>query len=265
MSRLSFLLVILAILAITVSAVKVDVEVNVGGSSEHHMRPHHKNHHNEHHEESAHVPEHLMILPESEVDEAEAEVDEAAAHITEGEVPSQPGKAPEKSHVTITESDMPVVGGGTNHANDKCSMNTAGTSLVKSFEGFVGHWYNDGTGVMTIGYGCTSECKGMKTITEPEAAKKLQQLLNGQYGACVRRVITRKLTTNEFAALTSFVYNVGCGGLSGSVGQAVNRGDLKGAMTHLASWNRGGGRVLAGLVRRRSAEVKLFNTKSALC
>jgi len=275
MSRFSFLAIVLCLLIIAVAAIHVEVDVSAGHKS-HHMN---KAHHAEHENHENHMKH---ILPESEVDEAEvdesevdeAEVDDVVSSIPTEQVggsapeshnvPACAHKSPEKCHVSMNDNEFISVA-GTTGPNGKCTIDSAGVSLVKSFEGFVGHWYNDGTGVMTIGYGCTSECKGMKSITEAQASAKLAELLDGQYGHCVSNKVSRHLTANQFSALTSFVYNVGCGAISGGLLSDLNAGRWSSATTHIASWNRGGGRVMAGLVRRRTAEIKLFNTKSALC
>jgi len=246
MSRFSLFLVILCLICLTVSAVSVDVSVEVG--------QHHK-HHDEH--------------PQSAVDEADFDEAAATSAVNNGvpDVPCEPGKTPEKSHVPYNSDDFLQVGSA-NGPNAKCQVNVAGTNLVKSFEGFRSHWYYDSVHVRTIGYGCTFECAGMKSITEPQAAAKLRQLLSTQYGACVRNKVTHHLTGNQFSALVSLVYNTGCGSMSGGLLSALNKGSkasMNTATKHIMMWDHAGGRVLSGLLRRRKAEVKLFNTPSALC
>jgi len=263
MFRLSSLLVILSLFCIIVSAVKVDVEVNVAES--HHNRPHHHNqHHHENHHEMAPTVHHLPILPESEVDDAE--VDTASDPY---EVNVQKGKKAEKSHAVI-DSNFIQVGASNGGDNENCQVNPAGLKLIENYEGFVDHWYKDAVGVETIGYGCTSiPCKdylGLKKITQAQAQTKLVDLLNTSYGACVRNAIGKHhLTSNQFAALTSLVYNVGCGALNSGIATAANEGNMKSVAQQMARYNRAGGRVLQGLVSRRAAEIKLFNTASAQC
>jgi lysozyme len=60
--------------------------------------------------------------------------------------------------------------------------------------------------------------------------------------------------------LVDFCYNLGVGRLQTStLRRVVNAGDWQGAKEQLMRWTRGGGRVLPGLVRRRAAEVALFD------
>ena len=61
---------------------------------------------------------------------------------------------------------------------------------------------------------------------------------------------------NEFDALVSFAYNVG------SIDQLTAKGTRSRAeiSEKILAYNRGGGKILAGLTRRRQAEQKLFLT-----
>jgi len=73
----------------------------------------------------------------------------------------------------------------------------------------------------------------------------------------VRRLINGPLTQNEFDAIVSFTFNVGSGALSSSTfRRRMNTGDDKSRCfrEEFPRWTNGG---LAGLVRRRDAEVRL--------
>lgn len=62
-----------------------------------------------------------------------------------------------------------------------------------------------------------------------------------------------------FDALVSLSFNIGLGNLQRSqVRMKFNRGDTEGAATAFMTWTRGGGRVLPGLVKRRTEEQALF-------
>ena len=75
----------------------------------------------------------------------------------------------------------------------------------------------------------------------------------------VARLIATAVTANQFGALVSFAYNVGTGNLAASTLRArLNCGDVEGAAGEFPKWRFAGGRVLAGLVRRRAAERALF-------
>jgi lysozyme len=63
----------------------------------------------------------------------------------------------------------------------------------------------------------------------------------------------------RFDALVSFAYNVGLGNLQRStVRIKANRGEWEGAADALLLWNKAGGKVFAGLDRRRKEERAFF-------
>jgi hypothetical protein len=81
-----------------------------------------------------------------------------------------------------------------------------------------------------------------------------------RYEDCVKNSVTlASLNENQFSALASFVFNLGCGNFgSSTLLQLLNGGDTNGASLEFAKWVYGGGVVLPGLVRRREAERVLF-------
>ena len=77
----------------------------------------------------------------------------------------------------------------------------------------------------------------------------------------VESLIKVKITDNQFAALVSLAYNIGVSAFGGSTLLSyLNKGNYSAAADQFARWNKGGGKVLAGLTRRREAERKLFLT-----
>ena len=63
----------------------------------------------------------------------------------------------------------------------------------------------------------------------------------------------------QFDALVAFSFNVGTGALQAStLRRKYNAGDVAGAAEEFVKWNKGGGRILPGLTRRRLAEQALF-------
>lgn len=62
-----------------------------------------------------------------------------------------------------------------------------------------------------------------------------------------------------FDACVSFAFNAGLGNLQRStIRMKANRQDWEGAAEAFMQWTKGGGRELAGLVKRRKAEKALF-------
>jgi lysozyme len=136
-------------------------------------------------------------------------------------------------------------------------INQAGLDLIKEFEGCRLDAYDDGTGVITIGWGHTPAMLG-ETITQAQADQMLMDDLQ-RFEQCVNDMVSHNINPNQFAALVSFAYNLGCGSLEGStLLSLVNAGDYDGAAAQFGKWVYAGGQVLEGLVRRRAAEANLF-------
>jgi lysozyme len=144
-------------------------------------------------------------------------------------------------------------------------LSQRGLELIQSFEGY--HTAQpDGSCVAylcpakvpTIGWGCTEGVRlGMRwTRKEADAAFKREL---SKFEAAVNRLVTVDLNQNEFDALVSFAYNCGEGALAKStILKKLNKNDRTGAAAAFHVWNKGGGRVLNGLVRRRREEAELF-------
>ena len=68
------------------------------------------------------------------------------------------------------------------------------------------------------------------------------------------------LTIDEKIALLDFIYNLGGGNFrSSTLLRKLNAGDYAGAAAEFDNWDHAGGKVLAGLLKRRQAETDLFN------
>ena len=130
-----------------------------------------------------------------------------------------------------------------------------GLNLIKSFEGCRLTAYKCPAGVWTIGWGHTGGVKAGQKITQAEAD---QMLVNDMaaYEKKVNKYAAYGWNQNEYDAMTSFCYNVG------SIDQLTASGTRSRAMiaAKMLQYNKGGGKVLAGLTRRREAERALFLT-----
>jgi lysozyme len=155
--------------------------------------------------------------------------------------------------------------------NDGLHLSAEGGALVKQFEGCL-HPLGNGSyrpyvcpaGVLTIGWGHTNDngrqftSRDVWTKGECDAEFRADM---GIFERAVKRRVKVELTQHQFDALTSFTYNCGEGNLAkSSLLRLVNAKNFEAAAQAFAPWNRGGGRVLAGLTRRRAAEAKLFAT-----
>jgi hypothetical protein len=93
------------------------------------------------------------------------------------------------------------------------------------------------------------------TLTRSEAESELQAEI-AVIEAAVNKM-TKSLTQNQFNVAVSLFYNTG---INTKQAQRLRQGDLDGFIRHLPLYNKGGnGKVLAGLDRRRKAEIELWN------
>lgn len=140
-------------------------------------------------------------------------------------------------------------------------ISKAGLDLIKEFEGLYLKAYRCPAGVPTIGYGHTAGVVMGQTITKQQADDYLRRDVR-QFERAVARLVSVPLTQGQFDALVSFAFNLGEGALAQStLLRLLNAGDYAGAAAQFDRWNKAGGRVLPGLVRRRAAERALFEAR----
>lgn len=138
-----------------------------------------------------------------------------------------------------------------------------GLALTKGFEGLRLAAYQDVVGVWTIGYGHTGpEVGAGLTITEAEAEMLLRADLADAI-ACVNCAVSVEIAQCQFDALVDFCFNAGRGNfVNSTLLRKLNLGDVDGAAAEFQLWVHAGGKVVAGLVRRRKAEADLFTSQS---
>ena len=135
-----------------------------------------------------------------------------------------------------------------------------GITLIKEFEGFKSSAYLDPVGIWTIGYGFIDGVKPGDKMTRAEADSRLREELGG-YEASVLLATGGNVSQQEFDALVCFAWNVGSVGMmNSSVIKFHNQGDKTTAASAFKLWNKAGGKVLNGLVRRRKAESEYYLT-----
>lgn len=134
----------------------------------------------------------------------------------------------------------------------------AGLDLTEESEGCRLVAYQDSVGVWTIGYGHTKGVHAGMTCTQEQAEAWLREDIASAI-ADVNRLVKVPLTQGEFDALVDFDFNLGGGALRGStLLRLLNEGDHASAAEQFERWDRAGGHVLAGLLRRRLAEEAEF-------
>ena len=123
----------------------------------------------------------------------------------------------------------------------------------------------------TIGYGATHYLDGSpvkqgdKLKSKEEAVELLKEMVK-EYESDVYKIVQSPINFYQHDALTSFAYNCGVDNLKKStllkkVNKDVNDPTIR---DEFAKWNKSGGKVLAGLTRRRKAEADLYFTECHL-
>ena len=140
-----------------------------------------------------------------------------------------------------------------------------GIDLIKKFEGCSLKPYRCPAGIPTIGFGSTYHIDGSKVrmtdkpISEKEAEELLKDTLV-QFEEGVSKMVTSKITQNQFNALVSFAYNLGLGSLRGStllkkVNINPNDPTIK---NEFLKWVFTGKKQLKGLILRRTEESNIY-------
>lgn len=141
-----------------------------------------------------------------------------------------------------------------------------GLAVMKYFESCKLEAYPDpGTGgaPWTIGWGHTGRDvkPGVKWTQKQADDALLADLARFENG--VSSLVTIDLKQGQFDALVSFAYNVGLTALQNStLLEMVNNKRFDQALAQFSRWNKSGGRVMKGLIRRRAAESWLWRDAS---
>ena len=149
-----------------------------------------------------------------------------------------------------------------------------GISLIKEFESLQLAAYVCPAGHLTIGYGSTRWPDGRKIAAtdrlknEAEADVLLRKTLSSFERDVTSLLTGVAVTQGMFDALVSFAFNVGADidadtipeGLGDSTLLKLVRANPKNPAIRqeFLKWNKGGGKILAGLTRRRTAEANLY-------
>lgn len=139
------------------------------------------------------------------------------------------------------------------------NVSEKGIDLIKQFEGCRLAAYKCPGGVWTIGYGHTGiDVSPDLEITQQEAERLLKSDLIIHCNN-VEKLVKVPLNQNQFDALVSLEYNIGYGAFKNStLLKLLNEKKYKEAAEQFERWKYEGGKVLAGLVRRREKEKALF-------
>jgi lysozyme len=148
----------------------------------------------------------------------------------------------------------------------KMRLTEKGINLIKEFEGLRLTAYRDSVGVWTIGYGNTfyedgTTVKQGDKITQ-ERADSLFRSIVDKFADQVRASLINpdRVSDAQFSAMVALAYNIGIGAFRGStLLRKVNANPCDPTIPdEFPRWNKSGGKVLAGLTRRRKAEAELY-------
>jgi len=141
-----------------------------------------------------------------------------------------------------------------------------GQKIIRAFENCKLAAYKCPAGIWTIGWGATivngAAVREGDTISQALADELLRAEIL-RIAAELHQIIpaTAKWGGNQQAALTSWAYNVGLGAVKDStLRKRINAGEGGPVVIpqELPKWDKANGQALAGLTRRRAAEVALF-------
>ena len=138
-----------------------------------------------------------------------------------------------------------------------------GIELIKQLEGFSDVAYPDpGTGgaPFTCGYGRAHNVKPDQRCDRMQADYWLRHQDAPKAAECVNNYVKRPLKQQEFDALVSFVYNIGCANFRQStILKLLNQGNKKAASAEFGKWVYAAHKQLPGLVKRRARERDVFD------
>ena len=138
-------------------------------------------------------------------------------------------------------------------------IGSKGIALIQSYEKCELRAYKPTPDdVPTIGWGHTRNVAMGDTCNSEQADAWFSEDI-AWVEDCVNRAVTSVLTQNEFDALCSLCFNIGCRAFSGStLVKLLSADDFDGASEQFKVWNKQDHKELAGLTARRKAEQELF-------
>jgi lysozyme len=152
--------------------------------------------------------------------------------------------------------------------NESLTVGPDGQAIGHYYEGLKTEAYPDpatGGDPWTCGIGCTGKDSQGNTIaqgttwTEEKALHEYGHRMATEFGPSVKKAIHVEMNQKEFDAMVDLCYNIGGGNFgSSTLVKKFNAGDKPGAADQFLVWNKGGGKVMKGLERRRWAERHVF-------
>jgi lysozyme len=139
-------------------------------------------------------------------------------------------------------------------------ISDSGRQFIRKWEGCCLKAYLDTGGVWTIGVGHTKNVHSGQVINEQQVDALLSEDLK-EAENCINNAVQLSLSQNQFDALVSFTFNVGCDAFSNStLLKKLNCRDITGAANEFPRWIYDNGRMITGLLKRRNEEKNMFLT-----
>jgi lysozyme len=160
-------------------------------------------------------------------------------------------------------------------SNENKTTSQDGIDLIKSFESCKLKAYPDpktGGAPWTVGWGATGSDIDSSTVWSQDQAdsRLLEDVAKRE--TIVKNAVEVELTQGQFNATVSIVFNVGSGnstrdgiirlknGNPSTLLKDINNSNFDGAEIEWLKWISPGSSVTAGLLRRRKAELVLFQS-----
>lgn len=154
-----------------------------------------------------------------------------------------------------------VVSGGAGAGIMALSLSISTPEII-TFEGQRNVAYRDVVGVLTVCAGHTGkDIVPGKRYTDAECEEMTKKDVKTHMDGVLKTSPHLVWHPMQLAAATSFAFNVGVAAYAKStVAKKFNEGDFIGACNFLPNYNRAGGKVWTGLVRRRAREQSMCLT-----
>lgn len=144
-------------------------------------------------------------------------------------------------------------------------LDDKGYLLITKFEGLSLTPYLCSAGIPTIGYGSTFYIDGHKVTMKDKAitqtlALSMFKTIADKFASSVFKLLKKPINQHQFNSLVSFAYNCGISNLEKStLLKKVNiNPDDPAIRVEFLKWNKGGGKIIMGLTRRRNEEADIY-------
>lgn len=124
-------------------------------------------------------------------------------------------------------------------------------------------WENLNGKPWTVGYGHTGLDVAPGVVIDEQEAIRLFEADIAECEELVNKMVSVPLTQGQYDCLVDMMFNMGPSFLTGTgLAEALKKGDYATVRTKIPQYRLAGGQVLKGLVRRRAADVALWDGKT---